>query len=118
MRGAICARAAHVKLLATLAAASAGLMLQAAPASATTTAYSYTGAEQTFIVPSGVTSVQITAVGGTGGGIDNFPGSIGGAGAVVTDTLSGLTPGTPLYVEVLAQVQEAERQARDEAVLR
>jgi ATP-binding cassette, subfamily B, bacterial len=41
-----------------------------------------------------------------------------GAQIVADGTHTDLLATTPLYVEVLAQVQEAERQARDEAVLR
>ena len=57
--------------------------------------------EQTFTVPAGVTSVQVTAVGGHGaaGWLPDDRRTLGGSGARVTSTLevSGLTT---LYVEV------------------
>lgn len=53
----------------------------------------YTGAEQSFVVPAGVTSLRIVAVGGRGG-----PGT-GAPGAVVTADIP-VVPGTTLYVHV------------------
>jgi hypothetical protein len=70
----------------------------ASGASATTQAnanYGYTGAEQTFTVPAGVTSIQVQATGAPGG---SFADS-GGFGDYVTSTLS-VIPGEVLYVEV------------------
>lgn len=49
---------------------------------AVTCTFGYTGAEQTFTVPAGVTSVQVTAIGA--GGSANFNGEPGGEGARVT----------------------------------
>jgi hypothetical protein len=72
------------------------LFLSAAPAQATTTTFLFTGAEQTFKVPGGVTSVHVVVVGGAGGA----GGGSGGAAAQVTADLNGLTPGQTLYVEV------------------
>jgi hypothetical protein len=57
--------------------------------------FNYTGAEQTFTVPAGVFSVQVLAVGGSGG----TAGALGGVGAQVSGDLS-VTPGETLYVEV------------------
>lgn len=64
-------------------------------AQALTQTFSYTGAEQTFTVPSGVTSVNVTAVGGHGGSAA----ASGGAAAQVSGGLS-VTPGETLYIEV------------------
>ncbi len=64
-------------------------------AQAATQTFSYTGAEQTFTVPAGVTSVDVTAVGGHGGSAA----ASGGAAAQVSGEL-GVTPGETLYVEV------------------
>jgi len=56
-----------------------------------------TGAEQTFTVPAGVDHLDVLAVGAAGG-----PGAAveAGIGAEVTGTLTGLTAGEVLYVEV------------------
>jgi hypothetical protein len=73
------------------------LSLAAAPAaSADTAAFSFTGAEQTFKVPAGVTSVRVVAVGGMGGALGT---SLGGFGALATADLP-VTAGQVLYVEV------------------
>jgi hypothetical protein len=69
-----------------------------------TCTYSSTGAEQTFTVPAGVTSVDISAVGGEGGEGSTFSSSgpsqgAGGFGASVSVT-KAVTPGDVLYVEV------------------
>ncbi|MFI8454446.1 glycine-rich protein [Kitasatospora sp. NPDC085464] len=65
----------------------------------TTCTFAFTGAEQTFSVPSGVTQVDVTAIGAAGGkeGVNNTP---GGRGAQVSGTLTGLSAGQTLYVEV------------------
>lgn len=83
-----------VRALATCAAtallsASAG----AGVASADTTSFAFTGGEQAFTVPAGVTSLQVVAVGGRGGGV------LGGFGAVARATVS-VTPGQTLFVNV------------------
>lgn len=66
-----------------------------------TCTYSYTGAEQQFTVPADVSSVTVTAVGGTGGASPNPSyGTPGGRGDVITAPLSGLAAGSTLYVEV------------------
>jgi hypothetical protein len=71
------------------------LFAGAATAQAATQTFNYTGGEQTFTVPAGVTSVEVTAIGGHGGSAA----ASGGAAAQVTGTLS-VTPGETLYVEV------------------
>ena len=60
-----------------------------------TATFAFTGAEQCYVVPSGVTSVQINATGAPG---DN-PGFGGGFGAVV-QALVPVASGQTLYVEV------------------
>jgi hypothetical protein len=62
---------------------------------ATTEIFTFTGSEQTFTVPSGVTKIHVVAIGGRGG----KAGSTGGAGAQVEGDLS-VKPGQTLYVEV------------------
>ena len=59
-----------------------------------TTTYRFTGGEQRFVVPPGVTQVHLIAVGGSGGG-----GLVGGHGVIVGATLR-VMPGATLYVEV------------------
>lgn len=63
-----------------------------------TCTFASTGAEQTFVVPAGVSTVQATAIGAAGGA--NNAGTAGGRGAQVSGTLSGLASGQTLYVEV------------------
>jgi hypothetical protein len=69
----------------------------AAPASAATVRFAYTGAEQVFTVPTEVRSVHVTAVGGQGGAGSGS--HAGGLGVQVTTDLA-VTPGEKLYVEV------------------
>jgi hypothetical protein len=70
-----------------------------APGSAQAT-FDYTGGEQTFVVPAGVWSVHVLAVGGHGGVADGSnAGGRGGSAAQVTGELS-VAPGEKLYVEV------------------
>ncbi|MGW6100388.1 hypothetical protein ACWFRK_40070 [Streptomyces sp. NPDC055157] len=64
----------------------------------TTCTFAFTGAEQTFTVPSGVTQVDVMAI-GAGGGVENN-GVSGGRGAQASGTLTGLSGGQTLYVEV------------------
>jgi len=81
---------------AALSLASALLLaMNAATASATTQVFEYTGAEQVFVVPSGVHSLQIRVVGGGGG----EGGAEGGTAAEVVGSFE-VTPGETLYVEV------------------
>jgi hypothetical protein len=104
------------------------LMLAAGPtasrtayAAPTTVSFSYTGAEQTFVVPPGVTSIDITAVGGTGGSyISPFTGPVsglpfplpslvipGGVGGRVNTRLQ-VQPGQILYIAVGGNGSEGE----------
>jgi len=66
-----------------------------ASAQATTLTYLYTGGEQTFTVPAGVTTLHVVAIGGAGGS----SAVSGGAAAQVTGDLA-VTPGQILYIEV------------------
>jgi hypothetical protein len=70
-----------------------------ASAQAETAVFSYTGAEQTFTVPEGVTSLQVTAVGAIGGDRDPMDAVPAAAAARVSGDLE-VTPGQTLYVEV------------------
>lgn len=55
-----------------------------------------------FVVPSGVTQAKVTVIGGGGaGGTDaTMPGGGGGAGGRAVGIVSGLTPGSTIYVTV------------------
>jgi len=71
----------------------------------TTCTYVSTGAEDTFVVPAGVSSVHVFAVGAPGAAGDFYPingasPAPGGAGARVSGNLTGLTTGDTLYVNV------------------
>jgi hypothetical protein len=96
-----------VGLLALSAAALAGSAAAALPmgcvqsGSAVTCSFSFTGSEQTFVVPAGVRAVRVNAVGAPGGStIFGAPIPAVGEGAAVQATVP-LPPGTStLYVEV------------------
>ena len=60
-----------------------------------------TGAEQTFVVPAGVTALTVTATGGRGGQ-GAGPGAVGGAGGRVTATIP-VTPGSTWAVLRIAR---------------
>ncbi|HSC03921.1 MAG TPA: choice-of-anchor D domain-containing protein [Solirubrobacteraceae bacterium] len=90
-------------VLATIAPIAACALAPAAfavaPAPAT---FGYTGAEQSYTVPPGVTHVRVTATGAPGGAGapgPTRPGVVGGLGALLTGDLA-VTPGELLYVEV------------------
>ncbi len=61
--------------------------------------FDYTGDVQTFVVPEGVSSVDVTVQGGEGGRTSSAGSPPGGQGAVTTATLA-VTPGETLYVYV------------------
>lgn len=92
-------------MLLGLGAAGAAALIPADGAGAatpTTVTYSYTGAEQSFTVPAGVTQIAVVTTGAGGGtGLADFSeaGGIGGLGTQATATLT-VTPGETLYVEV------------------
>ncbi len=56
--------------------------------------FNYTGAQQQWTVPAGVTSVNLTVAGAKGGGTN------GGNGAVITKNCFSVTPGQILYIRV------------------
>jgi hypothetical protein len=91
--------ACAVLVVSSLAAGSASA------AAKVTEAFTSTGAEQSFVVPTGVTSVHVRAVGAAGETAlsdSPFQGPApGGAGALVSGSLP-VTPGETLYVEVAA----------------
>ena len=78
-------------------AAAVGLALLPSPASAgvASQSFGYTGAEQAFHVPSGVSSVTVIGAGAAGG----TAGAAGGLGDDVAGTVS-VTAGSTLFVEV------------------
>jgi len=61
--------------------------------------FSYTGAEQSFKVPPGVTSISVVARGAAGGAIGSYYGSDGGTGGRVHAVIP-VYPGEKLYVFV------------------
>jgi hypothetical protein len=66
--------------------------------------YNSTGSEQSFSVPTGVTSLDVTAIGGAGGAgqasyDQAWAGGAGGAGGLASATVS-VTPDSTLFVEV------------------
>jgi len=64
-----------------------------------TVIYDYTGDDQTFVVPAGVTCIDVLLWGAGGGSGDNSDGGNGGGGAFVRGRL-GVTPGQTLTVVV------------------
>jgi len=77
------------------------VVASAAGAETVSKTFNYTGAEQTFTVPEGVTSLHVVATGAAGGASSQQtcrPIAAGGRGAVVSGNLT-VSPGT-LYVEV------------------
>jgi hypothetical protein len=88
------------------AAAGAGLsvallLVGAGSAQAATQSFSSTG-QSSFTVPANVTSLQVQAIGGSGGNVVNSSGSVissGGEGRQVTATIP-VTPGEVLFIEV------------------
>lgn len=61
--------------------------------------FAYTGSLQTYVVPSGITSIQVDMAGGAGGGASNTEPGGGRAGGRVQATIP-VTPGQTLYVAV------------------
>lgn len=72
-----------------------GLTVGAASAGATTQTFTYTGSEQAFTVPAGVSTIHVVAIGAEGG-------KAGAAPGVAAEVQGDLTvkPGQTLYVEV------------------
>jgi glycine rich protein len=67
--------------------------------SAATTTFSYTGGEQTYTVPAGVSDLYVTATGGNGAGPTSGTSLTAGRGAIATGT-THVSAGQTLYVEV------------------
>ena len=75
--------------------------------------FQYTGALQTFTVPTGVTQLVITATGGSGGLSTDAGGEAGGVGGMVQTTLtSHFGPGDTLDVYVGGAGQDSHQQAQ------
>src|SRR3954463_15131456 len=91
-----------------LALATAGLLLagQSVASAATITKFTYTGAEQNFTVPAGVTSMHVVAIGGKGGA-NHYQTVCGGFGAMVSADIA-VTPGQVLIVAVGGNGGDAE----------
>jgi hypothetical protein len=63
--------------------------------------FHYTGGEQTFVVPAGVTRIEVTAFGAAGGAATANAGDVPGSGAAeVYGAELRVLPGETLYVEV------------------
>jgi hypothetical protein len=75
----------------------AALVVLLAPATASAQTFTYTGQEQLYTVPAGITIVGVRAVGADGGGSTGFV--TGGHGGVVEADLT-VSPGEQLYLEV------------------
>lgn len=63
-----------------------------------TTTFTYTGGEQTFVVPDGVAQLAVNAVGAPGGGTQAST-AVGGRGGTAYGVVA-VTPGDVVYVEV------------------
>ncbi len=84
--------------LSSMIALSIALVWTGGAQAATTTSFGFTGGEQTFTVPAGVTSIHVVAIGGRGGaGGKGAP--VGGFGGLAVADLA-VKPGQVLYVEV------------------
>jgi hypothetical protein len=91
-------RPAWLALAAVTAAGLAVGLPAAAQAAVPSTTFTYTGQEQTYTVPAGVTEVTVTAVGAPGGSGQGV--GDGGDGASVTATVPLPANTTTLYIEV------------------
>lgn len=96
--------------IATVACACSGLVASGAQAAETGSQTFTTVGEHAFVVPAGVTSVQVTLVGGNGGA--GKGGAPGGVPATVTATLA-VNPGETLYAEVAGDGQPASGVANE-----
>ena len=61
--------------------------------------FAYTGGQQQWDIPAGVTSIHVDLIGGKGGGFVGSSSAAGGAGDHVVGDLA-VSPGTTIYVEV------------------
>jgi gliding motility-associated-like protein len=69
------------------------------PPPSDTTIFDYTGTDQTYTVPAGVTCLDVRMWGGGGGSADNSNGGYGGGAAFVSGRLN-VTPGQVLTIRV------------------
>src|SRR5262249_53381378 len=98
----------HAFVLAAAGASCAGAALVPAVAAAETASQTFTSAgEHPFVVPAGVTRLQVALVGGNGGaGKGGAFGGSGGIPATVTAELA-VSPGEITYAEVAGNGQTA-----------
>jgi hypothetical protein len=82
-----------------VAAIGCSAALALCPGVARATSFTFTGSEQAYTVPGGVSAVTITAIGGAGGTPPAGSGLPGGGGASVTGVVA-VIPGQVLYVHV------------------
>ena len=77
------------------------ILFSSQQANADTATFSYTGAQQTFTVPSGVTSITVEGYGAAGGAGESSGStkSNGGLGGYLKATIS-VTPGDTLYINI------------------
>ena len=80
-------------------------VLASPPTAGSTLIFGFTNSEQSFVVPTGATFMQVTVVGAAGGSTypEGTPGNnaaSGGHGAVVTADIPAPTVGSNVYVEV------------------
>ena len=90
------------RLAAAFGLAGALCLLWSGVASATTKTFTFTGAEQTFVVPTGITKLHVDAVGGRGGdgmADSGGPFGVGGLGAHASGDV-GVTANEVLFVLV------------------
>jgi hypothetical protein len=81
-----------------LLSVASGALAACTPVSGGSAVFCFTGGEQTYTVPAGVSALEVKAVGGEGGA--NFSDlAPGGFGAVVSGEVA-VSPGETLYVEV------------------
>ena len=98
MTGTVHVRPVRVTLLAAALSLGVGVA-GVSSALATTKTFNSTGGEQQFVVPPGVTSLNVVAIGGKGGNGDGSEGGAGGFGARAVADLK-VNPGQLLYIEV------------------
>ena len=79
-----------------------GMLAFAAPASALTETFNFTGAAQTWNVPPGVGEATFDLLGAQGGGSPRRPVAPGGLGGRATGTIA-VTPDSPIQVNVGGQ---------------
>jgi Big-like domain-containing protein len=81
-------------------------VLASPPNAGSTLTFAYTGSEQSFVVPTGATMMQVTVVGAAGGNTSYAGGSSennaarGGSGAAVSADIAAPGAGSTVYVEV------------------